>query len=134
MRRVVRSMGLPFYGPPADPERGERPPRVYLHVASGKGDPQHVGVLSQDAGEYVFRYADEFVRDPASRPLAAFPDKTKEYRSKTLWPFFAARIPPTDRPDVKAALEGVDLNDTILVLARVARKSIASPYFFELHS
>src|SRR5689334_10897617 len=58
-----------------------------------------VGSVYQDRGEFVFRYSDEFKAQTKIPPLAAFPALDEEYRSEQLWPFFAVRMPPLDRPD-----------------------------------
>ena len=67
-------------------------------------------------------------------PISAFPDKFREYRSSRLWPFFEVRVPPTDRPDVKQVVSerGIDRDDVFRLLGELGRRSISSPYEFEL--
>ena len=95
-----------------------------------KGDFVVVGYLYKDNEHFVFRYASDYSGDP----ISSFPLVDQVYRSETLWPFFAVRIPPLDRADVretmkKRALEG---GQTIRVLHTVAEASPTNPYEFRL--
>ncbi len=89
-----------------------------------------IGRLSLDGDEYVFRYEEGY----SGRPITAFPNLKREYRSNVLWPFFAIRIPPLEREDVRREMEKRSLHeDQVLeLLASVARLSIANPYEFKL--
>ena len=89
-----------------------------------------VGRLSCEQGEYVFRYDSGYV----GKPISAFPRMGQEYRSGRLWPFFAIRIPPLNREDVREEIANRSLReDQILeVLGSVAKVSVANPYEFEL--
>ena len=94
------------------------------------GNSVVVGYLYKDSEQFVFRYASDYSGDP----ISSFPIVHQEYRSETLWPFFAVRIPPLDRADVretmkKKALEG---GQTIRVLHTVAKVSPSNPYEFRL--
>jgi hypothetical protein len=103
---------------------------LYLAVANER---ILVGRLTQEANEFVFRYAEGFRR--SDRPgVAAFPDKDREYRSIDLWPFFQVRLPPTERADVLAVLEEQKLHpdDVLGVLAVLGAKSVSTPYEFRL--
>jgi HipA-like protein len=108
--------------------------RVFLDRAhEGKQDIL-VGILSQEEGDFVFRYDPGYGQLPGVRPISAFPELLKEYREKVLWPFFAARIPPLDREDVRAEIAKSHLqpNDTIRMLGTLSTKTITNPYRFEL--
>jgi HipA-like protein len=108
--------------------------RLFLDRAhEGKRDIL-VGTLSQEEGDFVFRYDPGYVQLPGARPISAFPELLKEYKEKVLWPFFAARIPPLDREDVRAEIAKSHLqpHDTIRMLGTLSTKTITNPYRFEL--
>jgi hypothetical protein len=83
-------------------------------------------------GMWCFSYTDEFRAQSAVRPLFSFPDATRVYSSKapTAWPFFANRIPPVKRPDIRKILhtEDIDETDTVALLTRFGQRSITNPY------
>ena len=89
-----------------------------------------VGRLACDEDEYVFRYDSNY----AARPISAFPDMDHEYRSKQLWPFFAIRIPPLDREDVREEItnRAIEKDQVIEILGSLARVSVSNPYEFKL--
>ncbi len=95
---------------------------------------QLIGTLWQEDGEFVFRYDPPFVASDGAEPISAFPDLHEEYRSRALWPFFAVRIPPADRSDVRDALarRGLRPDQTLEVLGALAGRSISNPYRLEL--
>ncbi len=89
-----------------------------------------VGRLSCEGEEYVFRYESGY----SGNPITAFPRLDKEYRSTVLWPFFAIRIPPMDREDMRKEIANRSLGqDQVLeLLAAVAKLSVSNPYEFRL--
>ncbi len=89
-----------------------------------------VGRLSCEGDEYVFRYEGDY----SGSPITAFPKLDKEYRSAVLWPFFAIRIPPLDREDVREEIanRSLDKDQVLKLLASVAKLSVANPYEFRL--
>ena len=105
----------------------ERTLQVYLPSA---GHHDLVGRLSMEQDEYVFRYEPSY----KGGPISAFPETGKEYRSRYLWPFFATRIPPFEREDMRKAINDRKLNkDQIIeILGSVARLSAVNPYEFKL--
>lgn len=118
--------------PRATPETGLQV-RVY-----GTGDGagrQLIGVLWQERGEFVFKYDAAFARSPGAEPISAFPDLEETYTSRHLWPFFAVRIPPPERSDVRDALakHGIKPEQTLEVLGTVAKRSISNPYQLDLN-
>lgn len=92
--------------------------------------PSLIGRLSWEQGEYVFRYEPSY----GGTPISAFPNIEQVYRSKNLWPFFATRIPPLDREDMRKEINERKLGEdqTIEILGSVAKISAANPYEFKL--
>jgi hypothetical protein len=111
-------------------------PRVVVYGPRKGPGMQVIGVLSQQAGEFVFRYDPAYAMARGAEPLPAFPSFHDEYRSAELWPFFAVRIPPAERSDVRAALErrGLRPDQTLEVLGTLAKRSISNPYQLELEA
>jgi len=109
-------------------------PRVRVYGPGRTGERQLIGTLWQQDGEFCFRYEPTFVRSPEAQPISAFPDLAEEYRSRDLWPFFAIRIPPTERSDVREALDRHRLrpDQTLEVLGTMAKRSISNPYQLDL--
>jgi len=108
---------------------------AYILVTMDAGAKARIiGTLSQERGEFVFRYDSGYAADPTAEPIPAFPDRESEYRSKDLWPFFAVRIPPVNRQDVSAALEhrGIRPDQTLEILGALASRTISNPYKLEL--
>ena len=89
-----------------------------------------VGRLSCEQGEFVFRYDSSY----RGEPISAFPDTEEEYRSRHLWPFFAIRIPPLDREDMRREIKNQSLGEDqiIEILGSVAKVSVTNPYEFKL--
>jgi len=104
-------------------------PRVLVFRQGSTADAL-VGVLWQESGEFVFKYDPQYASTKGAEPISAFPDLEEEYRSKELWPFFAVRIPPRDRQDVREALAKLSLRpeQTLEVLGKLARRTISNPY------
>lgn len=119
--------------PRAGQERGTA---VLLYERGKSGEPRLVGRLSQDRDEFVFEYDSAFASSPDIEPLSPFPQLRDTYRSKDLWPFFAVRIPPLRRADVRALLEsrGVKPGQTLQLLGLLARKSATNPYELRLEN
>ena len=93
-----------------------------------------VGTLWQERGEFFFRYDPSFAKSGDAEPISAFPELDETYSSHELWPFFAVRIPPVRRADVREALErhGLKPEQTLEVLGTIAKKSISNPYELDL--
>lgn len=95
-----------------------------------RGRDVHVGTLTRENDEFVFRYREGF-RDLDISPIIDFPELDREYRSVRLWAMFQVRIPPLDRPDVQSLIRmrEVDADDPLVLLATIgAGRNIASPY------
>ncbi len=67
-------------------------------------DALEVGILRADHGEWVFNYSDDFRKQGEIKPIVDFPRTDGEYRSRSLWPFFALRIPSPRQPAVQEFL------------------------------
>jgi HipA-like protein len=130
IRDLLESWGLPLRTARTS-EKGD-----VLHLLLPRdGREVLVGTLTVEGQDYVFRYTIEYREVQGARPLGAFPDLDgQEYRSNTLWPFFAARLPPLGRSDVQQVLEkaGVDARDTLRVLATLSPRAATNPYIFRL--
>ena len=122
----TKDWGMSLISASSTPPRG-RALGVYHKTT---GDVVLVGRLSCEQEEYVFRYDPSYVGEP----ISAFPMMDQEYRSRLLWPFFAIRIPPLNREDVREEIANRSLReDQILeVLGSVAKVSVANPYEFKL--
>lgn len=93
-------------------------------------------VLLRDAGGWSLRYTEEFKDQDRVSPLVPFPDVTKVYRSKEIWPFFAVRIPSIARPEIERTVhsEQLDYSDVAAMLSRFGKRSIADPFELRLQS
>ena len=89
-----------------------------------------VGTLRAENGEWVFVYSAEFLKQNEIKPIVDFPNLNREYRSKTLWPFFALRIPSPAQAAVQEFMHnrGISEVDQGTLLKRFGRKSIANPF------
>ena len=89
-----------------------------------------VGRLSWEQDEFVFRYDPDY----GAEPISAFPRINQEYRSRHLWPFFAVRIPPFDRDDMRTEIlkRSLEEDQIIEILGEVAKVSVTNPYEFKL--
>lgn len=94
----------------------------------------HIGTLSEEDGEYVFRYSNEFKEQQEVPPISAFPDVGHVYRSTDLWPFFRVRVPSLERQDVREVMQqhGINEADVFELLGVLGRRSISTPYEFVL--
>lgn len=93
-----------------------------------------VGLLSLENGIWSFRYTVEFKRQSRIKPLPEFPILDNVYHSKTLWPFFAFRIPGMNQPQAKdlAQKKGITEGNIVELLDLFGRKSINNPFELEL--
>lgn len=106
----------------------QRPPFAEFVVRYGSLE---VGRLVNDEHGWSFTYSEAFRSQNRVRTLADFPDKQKVYRrSGGLWPFFAARLPSMEQPQVQRIIkrEKLDADDTAALLSRFGRHSISNPF------
>ncbi len=122
----VKDWGMSYIGVPQDVPQ-KQALEVFRKVDD---DPVLIGRLTCDEDVYVFEYDPSY----SFTPISSFPDRNRVYRSKQLWPFFAIRIPPLDREDVREEITNRDLGeDQVLeILASVAKVSVSNPYEFKL--
>lgn len=126
--RALRRQVLPWFeAPDAHHVPGDATVVVCL-------DDRRIGVLRKDGDEFVFSYDPSYMITPNAAPIAAFPELHKEYRSERLWPFFAVRLPPVEREDVRDAMRRRDIedDDVFRLLGELSKRAVASPYRFAL--
>lgn len=121
---------------------GTEPPRARAVTGSAtvevsvmtRDGKKVIGALWKDGNQFVFRYDPKFVRSTDAQPISAFPDLDEEYRREELWPFFAVRLPPVDREDVRKVLERrhIPESDVLRLLGEVSGRGVSSPYRFSL--
>lgn len=89
-----------------------------------------IGYLTLSEGEWSFEYSTEFKLNNFISPLLDFPDTSRVYRSKNLWPFFAYRIPGLNQPKVRAILEKdkIDEHNEVELLKKFGNFSIYNPF------
>lgn len=90
-----------------------------------------VGELSCENGEWIFKYAPEFIdQNDKYHLIVGFPDLHKEYRSEILWPFFQIRIPGLGQPAIREIIEreNLDINNEVQLLKRFGKKTLANPF------
>ena len=89
-----------------------------------------IGTLRADQGEWEFGYSDEFRRQSEIKPIVDFPVTDRVYRDRTLWPFFALRIPSPKQPEVREFIQRrtEDQVDESILLKEFGSRSIANPF------
>lgn len=94
-------------------------------------DNIHVGILYCKAGEWFFKYTEDFKKHASEyNSITGFPDLDKTYKSEVLWPFFQIRIPGLKQPAVQEILqkEKIDKDNEAALLKRFGQYTIANPY------
>lgn len=84
-----------------------------------------VGTLSYKNGIWFFQYSEDFKNQESFSPIVNFPDKTRNYSSKELWPFFIIRIPTPSQLQQKANKETEDM---VYMLKKYGRRTISNSY------
>jgi len=89
-----------------------------------------IGHLRAENGQWVFAYSDEFRSQSNIKPIVDFPHKHREYRSASLWPFFALRIPSPTQAEVRDFInrQPNDRIDEGILLKRFGERTIANPF------
>lgn len=89
-----------------------------------------VGTLRAEKGAWVFSYSDEFRNQHKIDPIVDFPALDREYRGRTLWPFFALRIPSSKQAVVQEFMNQhpADSVDQGMLLKQFGTRSIANPF------
>jgi len=96
-----------------------------------KVDDIRVAVLSCKAGEWYFKYTEDFKSySDEYNYIVGFPDLNRIYQSPILWPFFQVRIPGLKQPAVQEILkkENIDQENEVALLKRFGAKTITNPY------
>lgn len=93
-------------------------------------DSHEIGTLIAEKGEWIFSYSDEFRKQTEIKPIADFPDVKKKYRSRSLWPFFALRIPSPEQPAVREFIhrQPQQKADEGILLKEFGARTIANPF------
>jgi hypothetical protein len=98
---------------------------LYVTWRHHEGTIMPVGLLTQraagDSPTYEFVYLKLAEQQTSFQPLPGFPDLHRRYESERLFPVFANRQMPRERPDYDAFLQQLDLDveaDPFEVLAR----------------
>jgi HipA-like protein len=91
---------------------------------------REIGRLIAEKGEWFFSYSDDFRKQSEIKPIADFPDVTRQYRSRSLWPFFALRIPSPEQPAVREFIQSQPQAkaDEGLLLKEFGERTIANPF------
>jgi HipA-like protein len=112
-------------------KRSEKSASFRLVYAPPQGPRVTVGHLTFEKGWWTFEYAPEYRIRSDLRPIEGFDDLQRVYRSKSLFPFFAVRVPDEHRTDVQRRLAQDDIEDpdTSDLLRMFGRKAAASPSF-----
>lgn len=87
-----------------------------------------IGKLTLARGEWTFVYADEFKKQSEINLITGFPDPNKVYKSNSLFPFFAFRIPSQQRLKIQKLADGNVYNDEVVLLKKFGRQTIVNPY------
>jgi hypothetical protein len=80
-----------------------------------------VGLLEYDGTVHRFRYLRVAADLQGFRPFIGFPDLSKCYRSRDLFPLFAQRVMSPRRPDYSEYLQSLDLSDGATTWEKLAR-------------
>lgn len=101
--------------------------KLALKVMLGDGE---IGTLIADKGEWCFSYSDKFCNQSEIKPIVDFPDVKRQYRSRTLWPFFALRIPSPEQPAVREFIRSQPEKkaDEGILLKEFGERTIANPF------
>lgn len=93
-------------------------------------DDKLIGTLEYSGKRWIFKYSDQFKKDPFLLPLMDFPDINKVYEFDELMPFFAARIPNLNQPyhDWKLDKHDGDKTSLVSLLKIFGEKSINNPF------
>ena len=93
-------------------------------------DQLEVGTLRAERGQWSFSYSEDFRKQTRMKPIVDFPALDREYRSETLWPFFALRIPSPKQSAVRDFIDKQPLDsvDEGVLLREFGARSIANPF------
>jgi HipA-like protein len=100
------------------------PPKLFVSFA-GKA----IAELTEQKGFYCFKYLPAFTELNLA-PIPGFPEEEKEYRSTSLFPFFAERIPDKRRPEIAQLLKERNLETAspFELLVQLGANAATNPY------
>ena len=89
-----------------------------------------IGWLKKEDEIWEFKYSSDFQDRPDLRPLVQFPDKTKTYKSKRLYPYFLERIPNLKSAKIQAEMKkhGIASDDLFELLRLFGKRTIKDPF------
>ncbi len=89
-----------------------------------------LGILSYENNVWTFKYSDEFRNQSNVNTIIDFPDASKVYEDKTLWPFFASRIPSINQEFQlkKIRKANIDSNNAVELLKLFGSETITNPF------
>lgn len=95
-----------------------------------------VGTLALNSGQWSFSYTEQFKRQNDILTLIDFPDKSKQYTSEVLWPFFLSRIPGLGQPSIQQIISdnNIEKDDEVGLLKLFGKRSISNPFLLETES
>jgi hypothetical protein len=111
-------------GSRAETSPEESPSRRFLTSWRGRSEPVRiwpVGILTASEDRYRFAYVLGVEDIPDFRPILGFPDWSRTYESKELFPFFAQRIMDARRHDYPEYLDSLALPASASALDVLAR-------------
>ena len=125
MKRIMTSLWAMMPRPSGRPARFQ----LVYHPPDGR-ETVVVGHLRFEDGTWTFEYDSEFkARRGEFHPLEGFDKFDDVYTSRSLFPFFAVRIPDVQRPDVQRRLREDHLRDPepTDLLRLFGRRVVSSP-------
>lgn len=85
------------------------------------------GILTEDGGEYTFRYDDAYLQSPSSEAISlTLPVRQEPYVSPTLFPFFDGLIPEGWLLDVALRNTDISMLDRMSLLLLCCKDCIGS--------
>jgi len=95
-------------------------------------DDQPFGTLEYDGSLWRFIYT-KMAPSLGVPEITDFPDFTKTYKSASLWPFFASRIPTSKHPEIQDRIKklGIDKGDYGTLLEHFGQRTSNNPYVLE---
>lgn len=88
---------------------------------------QFAGILTEDGGEYTFKYDDVYLSSPSAEPISlTLPLQNEAYRNPILFPFFDGLIPEGWLLDVALRNTDISILDRMSLLLLCCKECIGS--------
>lgn len=101
-----------------------------LFILSFRDNP--IGTLSFEEGYWSFKYSEWFKNQSDILPLLEFPDKQKEYTSRSLWSFFSSRIPSAiNMKKEQGEIPNFSETNLVELLKKFGKKTINNPFVLQ---